>query len=123
MAAEKTRNNGQWTDSRFNAFVKSALRAAMRRWPPKWDCLKDAFVGLKVNVKTKREGKHYRCAKCQGEFSSTQVQVDHIIPIGFEKTWDEVVAAMFCEKQNLQVLCLECHKKKTLDERQRNKSL
>jgi len=89
----------------------------MRRWPPKWDALKEAFVGVKVNKKTKREGKHYRCAKCQEEFPSTQVQVDHIIPIGFEKTWDEVVEAMFCEKENLQVLCTSCHKIKTQAER------
>ena len=65
--------------------------------------------------------KHYRCAKCLGAFPSKDVQVDHIKPIinpsiGFT-TWDDVVNNMFCEKNNLQVLCLACHKIKTQAEK------
>ena len=110
-------NSGQWTEARFNSFIKGALRAASRRWPPKYETLNDACVGTKINIKTGRLAKHYRCAQCLGEFPAKDVQVDHVFPIvdpsvGFT-TWDDIVYGMFCEKINLQVLCVECHKVKT----------
>jgi|SRR6185369_9240722 len=112
-----TRNGGEWTEARFNSFVKSALRAASRRWPPKYKCLSDAFIGSQINLKSGRMAKHYKCAKCLGAFPSKDVQVDHIIPIidpevGFVD-WNTVVENMFCEKHNLQVLCKPCHKLKS----------
>lgn len=118
-------NNGQWTEGRFNSFVKSALRSASRRWPPKYETLAAAYVGKQVNPKTKREGKHYRCASCGGHFPSSTVQVDHIKPVvdpelGFT-SWDDVINSMFCEKDNLQVLCKPCHAEKTkLEKEQRS---
>lgn len=123
---DRVRNSGQWTEARFNSFIKSALRAASRRWPPKYEILSEALVGSKTNVKTGRLAKHYRCAICRGEFPAKDVQVDHISPIidpvvGFTN-WDDVVDRMFCEKNNLQVLCTDpCHKAKTAAEKQQAK--
>lgn len=120
------RNSGQWTEARFNSFIKSALRAASRRWPPKYEILSEACTGSKTNVKTGRLAKHYRCAMCQGHFPAKDVQVDHILPIidpvvGFVD-WDDVIDRMFCEKNNLQVLCTDpCHKSKTAVEKQQAK--
>lgn len=117
------RNSGNWTEARYQSFVKSALRAASRRWPPKYETLNDACVGSKTNIKTGRLAKHYRCANCGNEFPAKDVQVDHKIPIidpavGFT-TWDDVINRMFCEKTNLQVLCIDpCHKSKTSAEKQ-----
>jgi len=64
---------------------------------------------------------HYRCAWCKGDFSSTNVAVDHIHPVvdpvkGFE-SWDEFIKRLYCEKDNLQVLCKECHTEKSALER------
>lgn len=47
--------------------------------------------------------------------------VDHIKPIidpvvGFT-TWDECIERMFCEADNLQVLCKTCHDEKSNEER------
>jgi len=42
---------------------------------------------------------------------------DHIKPIGGHDSWDKIIAGMFCESDNLQVLCKECHDAKTKDER------
>lgn len=74
------------------------------------------------NAATGRLAKHFKCAQCANLFPAAKVQVDHIHPIinpetGFTN-WDDVVYAMFCEKENLQVLCLECHKAKTKAEKQ-----
>jgi hypothetical protein len=49
------------------------------------------------------------------------VAVDHINPVvcpvaGFT-SWDELIDRMFVEADGFQVLCTECHKKKTGDER------
>jgi 5-methylcytosine-specific restriction endonuclease McrA len=107
----------QWTDGRVKAFITSALRGAFRRYPNKYECLNNAFVGKKINKKTNRESKHYLCAKCKGEFPTSEVQVDHIEPIvnpdiGFI-SWDEFIKNLFCSIENLQVLCKNCHTKKT----------
>lgn len=117
----KERNGGEWTEARFRSFVTSALRAASRRWPPKYKALKEAFVGRKVNTKTGKQAMHYECAECSEHFVATDVQVDHIHPVvdpkkGFT-TWDNFIERMFCEIKNLQVLCKPCHKIKTDQEK------
>ena len=47
--------------------------------------------------------------------------MDHINPVVCPKEgfvdWDVFIKRLFCEKDNLQVLCSGCHDKKTLKER------
>lgn len=122
---DRMRNGGKWTEAKFNSFIKSSLRAASRRWEPKYSCLNDAFVDKKVNEKTGRIAKHFRCNECLELFPSADVQVDHIFPVidpsvGFT-TWDSVINNMFCEKENLQVLCKFCHDTKTASEKKQAK--
>lgn len=93
----------------------------MRRYPPKWKALKSASVGKMTNKLTGRQAEHYRCAMCSGEFVAKEVQVDHIEPVvdpteGFV-SWEAYIDRMFCEEENLQVLCKPCHKIKTAEER------
>ena len=64
---------------------------------------------------------HYTCAECKLEFPAKEVQVDHIDPVvvpseGFV-SWDKFISRLFCDKQNLQVLCKPCHKNKTAEEK------
>ena len=77
----KTRNNGQWTEARYRSFVKSALRNASQRWPPKYETLSNAYIGSKVNVKTGRVAKHYECNECKQHFPAKDVEVNHIDPV------------------------------------------
>ena len=117
----KKRNGGEWTEARFKSFVTSALRAASRRWPPKYKALKEAFVGRQVNAKTGKLAMHYTCAECKKLFVATDVQVDHIKPVVDPKkgfvSWDSFIDRMFCEIENLQVMCKPCHKIKTDQEK------
>lgn len=110
-----------WTEGRLKGFIISTLRSGMRRYPPKYITLNEAKVGKRVNPKSKRSAEYYKCAGCGGEFVKTDVQVDHRIPVvdpleGF-KDWDEYIKRLFCEPDNLQVLCRSCHLSKTKTEK------
>lgn len=106
-------NDGKWTLGRWNSFVTSILRSGSRRWPPKYECLASAKTEKKVNTKTGRVAQHFMCASCGEDFPQKEVQVDHIVEIGREKSWDDFINGLYCEADNLQVLCIPCHKKKT----------
>lgn len=105
--------------------VKGSLRRAFARWPPSIEIREDA---IHPTIKGPRGGKQYTCACCGKTFGITKIAVDHISSvIPLDKTiddlsWDEIVARMFCDKSNLQVLCKDvCHKKKTAEERKERK--
>jgi 5-methylcytosine-specific restriction endonuclease McrA len=115
----------EWTEGRLKSFITSALRGAFRRFPTKYECLKSAFVGKKINIKTNRVSAHYLCQGCHEEYPTSEVQVDHISPIvdpeiGFI-SWDEFIKNLFCPVDNLQVLCKSCHSEKTKDENNKRK--
>ena len=112
----KPRNNNQWTEARFNTFIKSLLRKGTMRWGPVNTTKKKAWV---------ERGK-YLCKGCEKVVPLTvdkkkNVFVDHIHPVinpveGFT-TWDDYIERMFCEERNLQVLCKKCHDAKSEKER------
>lgn len=116
---ERRYNGGDWTSARFNSFVKSALRSASQRWPPKYKTLNEAYTETKTNPKSGRQAKFFKCARCLDHFVSKDVEVNHIVPVvptsGFD-SWDGVVARMFCEKEHLEVLCKPCHRTVTKEE-------
>lgn len=111
----------QWNEARIKSFIVSVLRAGSRRWPPKYETLHEARTEKKINVKSGRLAQHYRCNACKQEFTSKDVEVDHIRPVCDVKTgftnWDDFINGLFCGKENLQVLCKECHKAKSKQER------
>lgn len=109
-----------WTEGRRRAFITSVLRAGSRRYPAKYETLNESCVGIRHNEKTKRDGKHYLCASCQGEYPAKDVVIDHIIPVvdplvGFV-SWDVFIERLYCDKSNMQTLCKACHKIKTKEE-------
>lgn len=114
---ERRYSDGNWTKGRYDSFVTSCLRGGFRRWAPKYNALNKAKVGIKTNKLTKRKAMHYKCAVCNKVFPRTGVQVDHIIPIGKVETWDGFIERLFCDSDNLQVLCKSDHKAKTQAER------
>lgn len=94
--------------------IKSALRKAWLTSPERNAVKKQARVGRGV----------YRCKgykRRSHKVSAKEVCVDHIEPVvnpstGFT-TWDELVDRLFVTEDKLQVLCKECHKQKSKDER------
>lgn len=111
-----------WTEGRIRSFITSVLRTGSRKWPPKYSTLNNSCVGVKLNEKSGRLAKHYRCNRCKGEFVAKEVEVDHVKPVidprkGFT-TWDDYIKRLFCEETNLQTLCKECHALKTAKEKE-----
>ena len=120
----KPYNNGEWTEARYHSFIKSALRSASQRWPPKYSVLNAAKLGKRINAKTGRLAEHYLCAACREAFPAKEVQVNHKIPVvpvsGFDN-WDGVISRLFCEADGLEVLCIPCHKVITQQENKERK--
>lgn len=125
LITDKYYNGGEWTQARFNSFVKSALRSASQRWPPRYKVLASACIGTKTNPASGRQAKFYTCNSCNDEFVAKNVEVNHIIPVvpttGFT-SWDEVIARLYCEQDGLEVVCKPCHKKITKEENDARKS-
>ena len=124
---EKPRCGGLWTEAKYKAFIKNALRMASMKWGPIGQCSKEARVSRGM----------YTCASCLETVPSSikvegqrkkkrNIKVDHIEPVicpirGFV-SWDEVVSRMFVEKEGLQLLCSSCHDIKTKEEREIRKN-
>ena len=103
--------------------MRVVLQSARIELPPK--ILKDGSVGKKNQVR-------YKCALCDGLFSQKDVAVDHIEPViplhrsEEEMTIDEMAYRIWCDINNLQVICNiplkknndipSCHKIKTDEE-------
>lgn len=115
---EKTRNSGLWTEAKFKSFIKNQLRSATRKWGPIQECKKLA---------RERRGL-YRCASCEelvkptykaGRVSKANIFVDHIepiVPVTGWVSWDSCIERMFCELDNLQLVCKDCHDIKSAEE-------
>lgn len=117
-AAPKTRNNGTMTESAFWSFIRSGLRQKSRWWKPITQCKLDAKRAYKGPLK--RQKFEYKCAHCEKWFAEKNINVDHTIPAGSLNCANDLpgfVERLFCETDNLQVLCSGCHNKKTADEK------
>jgi 5-methylcytosine-specific restriction endonuclease McrA len=117
----RTRAGGKWTEARYWGFIRSALRDANRKFPPRYA----AKAAAKKTVIGHRHRFEFQCAECTEWFKDKEVQVDHIIPAGTLRKYDDLpqfVENMFCEADGLQVLCKPCHQLKTNAEREQRKS-
>lgn len=108
-----------WSNAKLFGFIRSALRAAWSRYPPKYLVL--AAAKRKYEGPNKRLKWEFQCNECKQYFPQKQISVDHIIPAGSLRSFEDI--GPFCEKlfvgvEDLQVLCTAgCHQKKTARER------
>lgn len=120
-SGELVKCDGRWTQAKFNSFIKNNLRSATRKWAPIQQCKKRANISRGL----------YKCENCGNEVPPTifdddkrkrvkNIFVDHMVPIidpsvGFT-TWDDCIERMFCDSDNLQLLCKDCHSIKSREE-------
>jgi len=115
---EKTRAGGTWSSARYFSFIRSLLRRGFMKYPVKFQVKNEASRPYKGS--DKRRKKEYQCAVCSGWFADKEVAVDHIVPCGSLKSYDDLprfVSTLYCEANNLQVICNTCHQIKTNEER------
>ena len=102
-------------------WIMNCIRRASYRFPPRW--------AAKVSARIERG--QYECNSCKKIFKDKEIELDHIEPVndpvlGFT-TWDEFIRRMFPDESGFQVLCTECHLKKSISEgvvrRKRRKKL
>jgi 5-methylcytosine-specific restriction endonuclease McrA len=108
-----------------NSAIRSAVRRAFSRSP----------MVREVMMKVRRERPWYKsdgsqaakprveylCSTCGEWHMGKNIQVDHLIPVidpetGFQD-WNTFIARLFCDSDNLRVLCHTCHKLKTDSEK------
>jgi hypothetical protein len=125
------RNGGKWTEARWVSFVKGVLRAGSNKWPPKWEVKKRARKarGIYRCAGFERKGHDAPAtiiAKGVGRKRTNNIFVDHVAPVvggtGFT-SWDDFIEGLYCEVDNLQVLCKECHDAKSKAERTQRKKV
>jgi len=115
---EKTRAGGTWSSARYFSFIRSLLRRGFMKYPVKFQVKNEASRPYKGS--DKRRKKEYQCAVCDGWFADKEVAVDHIVPCGSLKSYEDLprfVSTLYCEANNLQVVCNTCHQIKTNGER------
>lgn len=117
-ANELTRCSKTMTEAQYLAFIRSCLRAKWLRWKPRGDTLQ---LAKRKCTKKGQQKFEYECAICGGFFPAKIVEVDHYpISAGSIKCIEDVgkfCSHLFCEINNLRVVCKPCHALHTLSER------
>lgn len=117
----RTRAGGEWTEAGFWNFLRSNLRLMSRKWPPRKSVL--LASRRKSQSTNKRLKWEHQCCDCQGWFPAKEVEIDHLVPCGSLRNWDEFMAfaeRLFCEPDGLVVRCVTCHQVKTNEGRKVN---
>lgn len=115
-----TRADKTMSESEFWSFIRSSLRRRSMFWKPMSIAKNKArrpYTG--GDARTKWE---YQCAICNDWFKGKDTHIDHIIPVGSLTDGEhlkEFVENLFCDSENLRVLCKPCHKIITKEQKQK----
>ena len=117
MAAKKAdkaplvRCNGTMSESQYLAWIRSALRSKSLKWLPRASALQLARRPYKGPNKLQKW--EFCCSICQGWFKAKEVVVDHYpVSAGSILSVEDIgqfASNLFCEVDNLRVLCSEDH--------------
>ena len=111
---DKPRNAGTMSEVQFFQWIRQVLRKASIYWKPISQVRKEAQVPYKGP--NKRQKFEYECNSCHKWFPDKKINVDHIVGAGSLNCSNDLpgfVDRLFCEQDNLQVLCETCHDAKT----------
>lgn len=113
-------------DNKTRKHILNVLRRGTVTWHGRSECLrshrKEVFEGRRHLKTGKKIYKYfYQCQKCKTWYrDQDDLEVDHIDPVGkeprleeFDEKIAEYISRMYCEQDNLQPLCVTCHKKKS----------
>lgn len=122
----RTRAAGTMTEAQYWGKVRSALRKTFARWRPAELAFRQAECGTRINPKTGREKKVYRCAICGEAGYREEMQADHIEPCGSLRSPEDLapfLERLTCEDVlKFQALHKSCHQTKTNETRKQKQS-
>lgn len=101
------------------ALLKAAIRRVFSRSELRLSVLKSAITTRIKDENRTRVKTWYVCFQCYKPFAGYEMQIDHVIPIvRVNETLQELdfnilVDRIWCDKDNLQAICLTCHKQKS----------
>lgn len=103
--------------ARYRTFVRSAMRKAWMKWPPRYEALKAARRDY--HGPNPRQKFEFQCARCKHWFMQKFISVDHIVPWGsiVGLSLDEAWSRLLVPVSGLQCLCDDCHDTKTAAEK------
>jgi len=105
-------------DKKTERYILNILREGTIGWSGRTECLK---ANRKQVVEGRsKEGKpvlkfYWFCNNCKEWFrNASEIEVDHIREVGsYTGDFHDYIRRMYCSSNNLQTLCIVCHKKKT----------
>lgn len=103
---------GKWTRARYFGFIRSALRLASRKWPPRVEAKQR--VRRRYRGRNKRQKWEYQCHGCGQWYADKEVEVHHLEPCGKLSDFGDLpdfTRRLFCEADGMVVLCHKCHQK------------
>lgn len=118
----RTRNGGTWTQAMLMSRIRSALRRIWMYYKPRVAAKKMA----ERTVTGKRHKYEYKCESCKKWWKSKEVEVNHRIPAGSLKSFEDLPGfcdRLFCEDpKGYAVMCKSCHAKETAKQREERKN-
>lgn len=117
----RTKAGGHFTEQGYIGWIRSWLRRAWLKYPVRYQALNAA---KKTYMEGKRKRVAYQCAMCNNWFSQKEVEVDHIHGCGEFTKLDHLptyAKKLFCEPEDVRVLCKKCHKGHSANQREARK--
>ena len=115
MAKILVRNLNTLSEAEYFSKIRSAFRKTFQFWKPGTEALK--LVSRPYKGTNKLAKTEYQCAGCKEWFLRKNVHIEHIIPCGSLRTYDDIVPFLKrLTTENIldfQIMCKECHQVKT----------
>ena len=122
---ERPYNMGTMTSAEYFGKIRSGLRRAFIYWKPLQAAAEKA--SRPNQSENKRLLKEYQCDICKDWFKRADTHIDHIIPCGSLRNYEDVVPFLINltteNPDNYQLLCKKCHLIKTKKERNEKKNI
>lgn len=107
---EKPFGDGTLTNSAFFGMIRSALRQKSRFFITIKNCRERARIPY--NGSNKRKKWLYKCEECGNLFDAKDTVVHHKIECGGLTSFEDLAGftqRLFCDSENLALICNECH--------------